>query len=356
MVYGRDERKTAGLKSSMTVHEIADLAGVSIGTVDRVIHKRGRVSAATKARIEAIITQYQFTPNLIASRLKRGRTCRFCVVLPRRDQDAGYWTQAIEGIERGADEVKPLGVETEIIEYDRYTFATAQAKIRLALSKKPDGMIFAPVGLIKSLLSEVREKQIPYIFFDSDFPEMTPLCTISQDPAKGGYLAGRLMHLFAGAVTKPVAVLDAHSKDYHIIRRREGFLRYAGEQRFSATVKEYSEEQELSEQEIRSFLKKNPDLTGIFVTNCFAHRVAQTVKNSRIRRNFFIIGYDLIPDNKVLLQEGFIDAIISQRPEEQCRQAVVNLYRHIILEEKIPLKIEIPLDIYIKENIPFLNF
>jgi len=43
----------------MTVHEIAALAGVSIGTVDRVLHKRGRVSAATKAKIEAIIEQYR---------------------------------------------------------------------------------------------------------------------------------------------------------------------------------------------------------------------------------------------------------------------------------------------------------
>jgi transcriptional regulator with XRE-family HTH domain len=46
----------------MTVHEIAELAGVSIGTVDRVLHKRGRVSAATKARVEAVIEKYQFTP------------------------------------------------------------------------------------------------------------------------------------------------------------------------------------------------------------------------------------------------------------------------------------------------------
>jgi LacI family transcriptional regulator len=52
----------------MTVHEIATLAGVSIGTVDRVLHKRGRVSEATRARVEARIEQYQFTPNPIARR------------------------------------------------------------------------------------------------------------------------------------------------------------------------------------------------------------------------------------------------------------------------------------------------
>ena len=39
----------------MTITEIAKLAGVSIGTVDRVIHKRGRVSPKTVARVEEII-------------------------------------------------------------------------------------------------------------------------------------------------------------------------------------------------------------------------------------------------------------------------------------------------------------
>jgi len=43
----------------MTVHEIAALAEVSIGTVDRVLHKRGRVSTATKANIDAIIEKHR---------------------------------------------------------------------------------------------------------------------------------------------------------------------------------------------------------------------------------------------------------------------------------------------------------
>jgi LacI family transcriptional regulator len=64
------------------------------------------------------------------------------------------------------------------------------------------------------------------------------------------------------------------------------------------------------------------------------------------------VGYDLIPKNRDLLRNGGIDAIISQRPEEQGRQALLNLYRGIVLEQNILSKIEIPLDVYLKENIP----
>jgi LacI family transcriptional regulator len=340
----------------MTVKEIAALAGVSVGTVDRVIYRRGRVSPETKARIEAIIEQYQFTPNPIARRLKRNRAYRFFAFLPRRDQDAGYWGQALEGIREGAREISPLGVETEIIEYDRYSAGGFRKAADSMLAEKPDGIILSPImpEKIKPLITNIRAREIPCVFFDADLPGSDPLCAIGQDSFRGGYLAGRLMHLLAGKITKPVAVLDAHGEDYHITRRRDGFLRYAGEAGFSTVVREYSGYRglELSADEVAVFLKAHPNLAGIFITNCMAHRVAEAVKRQKKPSSPLLVGYDLIPKNRELLRDGGINAIISQRPEEQGRQALLYMYRHIVLEQQIPPKIEIPLDVYIKENIP----
>jgi LacI family transcriptional regulator len=342
----------------MTVKEIAKLAGVSIGTVDRVLHQRGRVSADTQEKVKKIIELYQFTPNPIARRLKRNRSYLFCAFIPRRDQDSGYWEQAAQGLKKGADEVVPMGVETEIIEYDRYSMRGIYEKMETALAKNPDGVVLAPNIRIKQLVPKIHEKQIPYIFFDSDCPEMEPLCTISQDPIRGGYLAGRLMCLFARSsgdnkemFEKPAMVLDAHYEDYHIVQRRDGFLQYAARHNIPTVVKEYSEEDELTKKEITSLLERYGGLTGFFVTNSLAHRVAQTVKDSGVSGKCIVIGYDLTSNNKLLLKEGLIDAIISQRPEEQGRLAVINLYRYIALEQKVESKIEMPLDVYIKENI-----
>jgi LacI family transcriptional regulator len=340
----------------MTVREIAELAHVSIGTVDRVIYNRGRVSPETKARIKAIIEKYHFTPNPIARRLKRNRAYRFCAFMPRRDQDAGYWGQTLGGIQEAIKEVAPLGVETEIIEFDRYSLRGFHGASRSLLAEKPDGIILSPImpEKIKPLIVKIQENKIPYIFFDADLPGTSPLCAIGQDSFRGGYLAGRLMHLMAGTITKPVAVLDAHGDDYHITRRRDGFLRYAGERGFPTVVRDYSDYKgsEISVDEIACFLKEYPDLAGVFITNCMAHRVAAAVQEQKKERAFLLVGYDLIPKNRDLLRDGGIDAIISQRPEEQGRQALLNLYRYIVLEQRIAPKIEIPLDVYIKENIP----
>ncbi len=342
----------------MTVHEIARLAGVSIGTVDRVLHKRGRVSAETRARIEAIIEKYQFTPNPIARRLKRNRPYRFCALVPRREQDAGYWGQIIAGIERAAGEIKSLGVETEIVEFDRYAPEAFEGVSDSVAAGKPDGLIFAPImpQWTRSFVEKIcAEKKIPLVFVDADIPKTSPLCVIGQDHFGGGYLAGRLFHLFAGKVSDPVAVLDAHGEDYNIIRRRDGFLRYAREYDFPVVVQEYSDYKgsEISAQEIAGFLERNPRLSGLFITNCMAHRVVEAVEKERENRQPFpLIGYDLIPGNQRLLLEGRIDAIIAQRPEEQGREGLLTLFHSVVLGQSVESRREIPLDVYIRENTP----
>jgi len=343
----------------MTVHEIAALAGVSIGTVDRVLHKRGRVSEATRAKVEAIIEQYRFTPNPIARSLKRSRPYRFCALVPRRDQDAGYWGQIITGIERAADEIKPLGVETEIFEYDRYDPDAFERVSDAVSAGKFDGLLFAPImqKRTRPFVESISAGKIPFVFVDADMPGTTPLCVIGQDSFSGGYLAGRLFHLFAGTVSLPVAVLDAHGDDYNITRRREGFLSYAEENGFSVIVREYSDYDggDISVDKIAQFLEEYRNLSGLFITNCMAHRVAEAVKQQRRKEPFLLVGYDLIPSNRELLLQGRINAIISQRPEEQGREALLTLFRSVVLEQTVESRREIPLDVYIKENTPAIN-
>jgi hypothetical protein len=77
-------------------------------------------------------------------------------------------------------------------------------------------------------------------------------------------------------------------------------------------VKEYSEESELTEREIMSLWEQYGGLAGFFVTNSLAHRVAQAARNLGVSERCVIIGYDLTVNNRLLLNEGFIDAIMNQ--------------------------------------------
>jgi LacI family transcriptional regulator len=339
----------------MTVREIAKLAGVSIGTVDRVIHGRGQVSPETAKKIGAIIDKHRFTPNPIARRLKRNRAYRFCALVPRRDQDSGYWEQIIKGIQAGAFEVEPLGIETEIIEFDHYDLRDFERASKETLRKTPDGVFFPPYEpeTALSFTKDLDDMSIPYIFFDSDLPKAKPICIIGQDSFQGGYLAANLLHLFIGTITGFVAVFYAPFS-YHIGRRKDGFLRYAAENGIKAVANNFKDKnlKVLSDREVEKYLTTHPDLQGVFVSYADVHLFAHAAQARKKQGNFFIIGYDLVPANHKLVKEGCIDAIISQRPQEQGRLALLSLYSHVVLGREIDSTVQMPLDIYIQANVP----
>jgi LacI family transcriptional regulator len=342
----------------MTVKEIAELAGVSIGTVDRVLHSRGRVSAETRTRIQAIIERSGFTPNPIARSLRRNKPYRFCAVLPRKDEDSGYWGLANQGIREAAGELVHFGVQTSILEFDRYDPLSFRETLAKADGENPDGLLLPPVlppesrAFIQSI-----DGKIPYAFFDADLPGCRPVCTIGQDPYKAGCLAGRLVHLLAGSKPASFAVLSAHSEDYHIRRRQDGFLDYlAGVQARGVLREGVDLEQDAAAAgSLAALLREQADLRGVFVTSASAHRLARARGQLRYRRPFVIVGFDLVPANQRMLAEGSLDAIISQRPQEQGRQGLLNLYRAIVLGRPVPGRLEMPLDIYLKENAPSLD-
>ena len=131
--------------SLMTVKKIAELAGVSIGTVDRVLHNRGRVSTETRTKIQTIIESSGFTPNPIARSLRLNKPYRFCAILPRKDEDSGYWGLANQGIREAADELVHFGVQTSILEFDRYDSVSFRSTLATARKDQPDGLLLPPV-------------------------------------------------------------------------------------------------------------------------------------------------------------------------------------------------------------------
>lgn len=57
------------LPERIRIKDIARLANVSVGTVDRVLHGRSGVSEASRKRVEEILKQLDYQPNMYASAL-----------------------------------------------------------------------------------------------------------------------------------------------------------------------------------------------------------------------------------------------------------------------------------------------
>ena len=94
------------------VKEIARRAKVSIATVDRVIHNRKGVSEATKDKINAIIKDMGFQPNILASRLASKKMNRFLVIIPQSLENE-YWEASEKGIDRAYSEIRQYGITVD---------------------------------------------------------------------------------------------------------------------------------------------------------------------------------------------------------------------------------------------------
>ena len=194
---------------SATMRDVAQAAGVSIGTVDRVLHNRGRFSAETAERVRASAKRLNCLPNQAASNLKRATTHTFVVVLPYPDQDGGFWCQVVKGVNQALQELSHHYVRVRFAHYDRFTpesFASICAELadrsdattdRGIDGWSPAGIILAPTLRAASQRLVERTRPVPVVVLDGELPDVRLLCSISQESLEGGLLAAKLLQVMS---------------------------------------------------------------------------------------------------------------------------------------------------------------
>lgn len=345
----------------ITIKEIAKRANVSIGTVDRVLHKRGRVSKETKDKINKIIKQTDYKTNIFARHLKLSKTFHLGVLMPKLSQESHFWEITKRGIDRALKELSIYHIKNEYFFFDRFdekSFNNASSEL---LKKKLDGIIIAPVlyKLSKVFIKKISE-HIPYVFFNTDIPGSNAISFIGQDSFQSGVVSAKLLKSII-TVKGEIAAIRGSSDDeeHHHTERVKGFM-FFFENNKDYEIKYYSIK---GKAEKKSFyelmdiiIKENKELKGIFVTSASCHYIAEYIKEKNIKKKIYLIGYDLVDKNVHYLNEGFIDFLISQRTEEQGYQAVYELYKKLLLREVNEKKIMMPIDVIIKENLMYYHY
>lgn len=339
----------------ISVKEIARLANVSIGTVDRVLHDRGRVSEKTREKIKKIIKELDYKPNVYARNLKLSKVYDFGVLMPELHQDSHYWRLPYQGMESAARDLKSLNIKIHYYFFNKFADSSFNKQCQKALSESMDGLIIAPVLYKESKkMIGCLPKKLPYIFIDSTIPGVTPLSFIGQDSLQAGRLAASLMCLLLPKGGKIIIIRNL-PQDYHIDQRISGFQDYLEEKdRNYNTVcipLHRQDNSDVFQNAARQIHEDHHDIDGLFVPHANIFPFARNLSRSETGKKIAVIGFDLVKENVELLKEGIIDFVISQKPEVQGYQSIYSLYRHFILKENVAKKILMPLEIFNKENI-----
>lgn len=342
------------------IKDIAEKAQVSKGTVDRVLHNRGRVAEDVRQKILQIIEEMNYEPNLIARTLKSNRNFFLAALIPDPAIDP-YWEAPKSGIEKAEKELKQYGIAVKPFIFNPYNIDSFLKKAAEATESNPDGIILAPVFYreVLSFFEQWTQKEIPYVLFNTQIQDSTPLSYIGQDSYQSGFLAAKMLHY---GLPDPCTILVAHINEdipnsAHLMTKEKGFTDYFLQENLK---NQYTvARQELSNPNSAAFTdqlaklrKEHPDLKGIYVTNSKAYEIAFYLEKHRLT-NIKLIGYDLLPKNIQYLEDGVINFIINQNPKGQGYWSIYQLSDFLVFKKDItPIKY-LPLDIITKENLSY---
>lgn len=348
------------MKKRVRIKDIADKAGVSTGTVDRVLHDRGKVAAAVKKRVLEVMDELGYERNLIASALAYNKTIRIAVLLPDPSKDP-YWKQTDEGAQKALKAVQHYGLLATRFYFDSFDPKHFLSQAKKALSEEIQGVLFPPLFAEEArwLLEETAGKGIASAMINTQLEGGKPLCYIGQDSYQSGILGARLLDFgLDNAQTACILNLDFSTKAAHHLHKKEAGVRAYFEQNSKKKINiirsdfEHFNDIKALQIFVDALLNKHPDLYGIFVTNSRAYKLVDALEHLT-DRPIKIVGFDLIKPNLNYLKQQKIHFLINQNPVEQGYEGVMSLFKHLLLKEAIAPLQHLPLDIVVQENVEY---
>ena len=343
-----------------TIKDIARMAGVSAGTVDRVLHNRGDVSFESMAKVQKVLKEIDYHPNMFAIGLAAKKRYHLVCVIPHYTEN-DYWHSVTLGVNRAAQELRPFNVSVEYLYYVHTDRSSYREVCAYAAQIKSNAVLIAPNFREETveLTTCLEKKKIPYIFIDFNVENTHALCYIGQDSKQSGYIAAKILMSHYREGEELVLFLN-NQKDnpaeIQMQRRLEGFMQYISDEYSRIAVHEiilHKEEVDINKQVLDKFFSEHSNARLGAVFNSRVYQVADYLRIGGEKHLRSLVGYDLLPKNVEYLKSGEVFCLIGQRPALQAYYGVRALCNHVVFKKPIDPIRYMPIDILLKENIDF---
>ena len=331
--------------TTVRIVDIARMAGVSVATVDRVIHNRGKVSEENLARINEVLREVNYRPNLIARSLASGRQYTLAVVMPRFAQGE-YWADFDAGIVRAEAEARRYNISVRKFFFDQYDRASFEKLLAELRDEAFDGAVIATLfaEMVAPFVRELDERGIPY-FGTSSFDAGVVAARLLSDRLDPGsdIVVGNIIHRGDGGSNQCRS-------------REEGFRSYLREKGFRGQLHYAAlrlDDEGYNREVLDELFLRHPAIAGAVTFNSTCYILAGYLAACR-RTDVRLVGYDVIRRNGQMLGAGVVTALIAQRPEAQGYRGVMALCEWLVERRRPETTVNhMPIDILLKENIQY---
>ena len=347
------------MPEKIRIKDIAQMAGVSVGTVDRVLHDRSGVAESSRKKVKTILEQLDYKPNIYASALASNRKYHFVCLFPQHNPNE-YWTDIENGISQAMKSYSDFHITLSIIYYDQYVYRSFTEAGNQLLALNPDGVILAPTApaTTTEFAIQLEAQSIPYVFIDSNIPTLNPLAFYGQHSVQSGYFAGR-MTMMLGEKPDDIVIFrqinEGRIGSNQQENREKGFRKYMSEHFPSCRIHELNlstKSLEQNEHLLTDFFQKHPDIYCGLTFSSKVYMIGEYLLKFK-KEKFYLLGYDLLIRNVHCLKQGTVDFLIAQQPTVQGYNSIESLCNHLIFKKEVKQYNYMPITLLTKENVDY---
>jgi len=324
-----------------TIQMVADLAGVSRGTVDRVLNNRPHVNQEARERVlEAMRRLGYISPRENYRRQMDAALPPLTLGVLLPNWEGQFRTEVDQGIRLACEELEETNVRVLIRRCGTDLPREAVELLEVMRAEGAAGFAVCAVNdpSIEGWIAARMAEGVPCATFNSDLPDSGRLYFVGQDIHQAGRVAAGLLYKCAGGRGPILATAGNLKFDGHR-QRLDGFRERLEELGFpmdDLIVRETYNDYETSVRVVSEVLTERPELQGVYMANLSVAGCCAAIERAGKRGAVHVVCHDINEGIRQLIRSGAVDFTIPQDLERQGYTPLLLLRDH--LRKKKPLE------------------
>jgi LacI family transcriptional regulator, galactose operon repressor len=337
-----------------TLVDVAEAAGVSLATVDRVLNHRPGVSPRTMERVEQSLVRLGYRPDPAAVRLARGIQYQFCFVLPTGTNS--FMSLLAAQVDRTLASLAEQQAYGDLLRVDVFDPHVLADTLR-GLIGKYHGVATVALDhpVVRDAIDAMIDAGMVVVTLVSDVPSSRRTRYVGIDNSAAGRTVGTLMGRFAGGRKGSIGVIAGSLALRDHAERMFGFQQViASEYPHLRTLPalEGRDDTQRCRQVADKLLREQLNLVGIYSVGAGNRGIAEALEAAGRAREVHFIAHELTDFSRRYLIQGTMAAIINQDPGHEARSAARVLLARCTNQPVIDDQERIRIDIFLRDNLP----
>lgn len=336
-----------------TIKEIAALAGVSRGTVDRVLNHRGDVNPQTEEKIMKIVRALDYKPNKAGIVLAaQKKNLKLGVILLGVGNP--FFDDVLAGVNEKAQELAGYNCSV-LIRQTEYSLQQQLDAIDGLLSEGINGLAISPYNdsAVREKIDVLNRQGIPVVTLNTDIENAGRLAYVGSNFYRSGEAAGGLMRLMTKGEVRVGIVSGSRDILCHT-ERIAGFAHIIAPHpniRIVDTVNN-NDDDRMSFELTKKLLSTHPEINAFYFTAGGVNGGCRAIETAARANDTTVITNDLVPTTRAYMEKGLIAATICQQPFQQGSLSLAILFAYLAAGEMPVSKNNyVDVDIRIRENL-----